>query len=162
VHRRLAYLLVWLVATGAMMGASWVALRSVVEVATPHRPMSLSVAELRRTTPPAATSTTTPPKPATAAPKPPPTSPHWTKVRDASGRLGYQRTFPLVGGELVVFTNQYETHVVSSRPRTGYTAITTRVDQRSLLVSYVSAQQASRVFVTWRQAPYAEVTETAV
>lgn len=158
-HRRLAYLLVWLVATGAMMGASWVALTSVVEAATPHRPMSLSVAELRRTTPPAAT--TTPPRPTAVAPKPPPTSPHWTKVRDANGHLGYQRTFRLVGGDLVVFTNQYETHVVSSRPRAGYTAITTRVDQRTLLVSYVSAQQASRVFVTWRQTPYAEVTETA-
>ncbi len=175
VPRRLAYILVWLVATGATMAASWLALRSVLDVATPHRPTPLSAADLRRSPSPTG-STTAPGRPTTPTtrastpdlvPPPNPTSSKpsrtdtgWVMVADGHGGSAFQRTFHLGGGDLTVLADQREARVLSSRPKPGWTVFTSRYDYRTILVTFLSGQKISRVLVSWRNGPYAEVTET--
>jgi hypothetical protein len=169
VHRRVAYLLVWIAATGATMGASWLGLRSVLDVATPHRAMPLSAADLHKTPP---TESANPPStpahgagPSAQSAVDPPAGkavdPGWVEVSD--GRMGpiFQRTFHLSGGELTVEADQWEARVLSETPTPGFIPFTMRFDMRTILVSFVSGLHSSRVFVTWRDGPYAEVTEVA-
>jgi len=170
VHRRVAYLLVWVAATGATMGAAWLGVRSVLDVATPHRAMPLSAADLRR--PP--TETATPPAtspghasaPSAQSVADPPSSAKsndaaWVEV--STGRMGpiFERTFHLNGGDLTVESDQWEARVLSEKPKPGFVPFTMRFDIRTILVSFASGTSNSRVFVTWRNGPYAEVTEAA-
>ena len=165
-RRRLAYLLVWLVATGATMAASWLGLRSVLDVATPHRAMPLSVADLRRSVAPTPTAT-----PTRLAPHPPPpggdsvgtetsASSAWEQVPDGRGGVAFERTFHLVGGDLTVLSDSREAKVLSSRPKPGFLLFVTHSDARTMRASLVSIGHTSRVFVTWRDGPQASITET--
>jgi hypothetical protein len=168
VHRRVAYLLVWIAATGATMGAAWLGLRSVLDVATPHRAMPLSAADLRRppteTATPPATGTgrvSTPSAQSVADPPSKPIDAGWVEV--SHGRMGpiFERTFHLNGGDLTLESDQWEARVLSEKPKPGFVPFTMRFDIRTILVSFASASPSSRVFVTWRNGPYAEVTEAA-
>jgi hypothetical protein len=169
VHRRVAYLLVWIAATGATMGASWLGLRSVLDVATPHRAMPLSAADLHKTPP---TESANPPDTSAQGSGPTaqsavdpsggkPVDPGWVEV--SNGRMGpiFQRTFHLNGGDLTVEAGQWEARVVNENPNPGFIPFTMRFDIRTILVSFASGAHSSRVFVTWRNGPYAEVTEVA-
>jgi hypothetical protein len=185
VRRWVAYLLVWTVGTAATVGACWLGLRSVLDAAAPQRAAPFSAAELARVAPSptvtggadpqavpvaetqaaptsAAPTTTTPPR-TTAAPTtapPSPTAEPWVAVRSGRGGTAYTRTFHLQAGDVSFYVDPYDVHVTDSRPRPGYTLVSTRYDSRSLLVSLLSNQRASRVYVSWRGGPYAEVTET--
>jgi hypothetical protein len=141
----------------------------VLDVATPHRATPLSAADLRR--PPTATAT----PPATDAGRasssstqsvvdPPSAKPGdsgWMEV--SNGRMGpiFQRTFHLNGGDLTVQSDQWEARVLSEKPKPGFVPFTMRFDIRTILVYFASGSRSSRVYVTWRDGPYAEVTESA-
>jgi hypothetical protein len=151
------------------MGASWLGLRSVLDVADPHGPAPLSAADLRRSTAPVPSSTPTPratvpkptPTPYPSASSSDPTQDGWVEVSDGQGGLAFQRTFHLIGGDLTVLSDSHEARVLSARPRLGFYLLTSRYDYRTIVASFVSVLRASKVFVTWRDGgPYAEVTET--
>jgi hypothetical protein len=169
VPRRFAYLLVWLLATGATMGASWLGLRSVLDVADSNRPAPLSAADLRRATA-GATPTPTPrmtpspkpsPTPTPSVSSPDPTQSGWIEVSDGHGGVAFQRTFRLMGGDVTVLSDSHEARVLSARPKLGFVLYTARYDYRTIVASFLSLGRVSKVMVTWRDgAPYAEVTET--
>jgi hypothetical protein len=185
VRRRLAYLVVWILATSVTMGASWLGLRSVLDAATPRRVIPLSATDLRRTPPPSTPPAPGPPRTTPPADPPPstltrpagnatmpsltptpsstPVDPSvslWVEVSGGLTGRGFQRTFHLEGGDATVFVNQWECRLVSGRAQPGFRLVSTRYDLRSILVSFVSSGHVSRVMVTWRNHPYAEVTET--
>jgi hypothetical protein len=65
------------------------------------------------------------------------------------------------GGEVVVTANGREVDVVSHNANPGYEVAVTRWTRTSVIVSFQSSDEnASRVWVMWRDGPYAEVTET--
>lgn len=183
VRRRLAYLLVWSLCTAAMVGACWLGLRSVVDAAVPQRAAPFSAAELRRVLPSPSVSTgdaahpasiaiaetqlatTTPPTtpapvPTSSAPRatPTPTS-EWVAVSNGRRGPAYTRTFHLQGGDVSFWCDGSDVHVTDVDLRSGYVLVPTRYDDRSLLISLISTDRASRVYVTWRGGPYAEITE---
>lgn len=163
VRRRLTYLLVWLVATGATMGASWLGLRSVLDVATPHRPMPLSAAELRQSVAPKPTPSSRPtahPSPGAGTVGAQTTSSAWEEVPDGRGGTAFKRTFHLVGGDLTVLSDSHEAKVLSSRPKPGFVVFVSHFDFRTILVSLASTTHTSRLFVSWRDGPYASITES--
>jgi hypothetical protein len=69
--------------------------------------------------------------------------------------------FPLAGGTVTIFCNQGDVHVTGFTPAKGYTQSETRFSPDSLRVSFSSDRHNSRVWVTWRNTCYAEVTESA-
>ncbi len=179
VRRRLAYLLIWTLATAATVGASWLGIRSVLQATAPQRTAPFSAAELRRmapTTPPPLASTVAPPiiAPTASLPAPASTSPAptpavsaspspgatWAAVPTGSGGPAYERTFVVRGGTVTLRVDQSEVRAVDAVAGSGFVVVHTRYDERSLLVSFLSAAHISRVFVTWRDGPYAEVTES--
>lgn len=130
---------------------------------------------------PAPTMTTTPPGPAattTAAPAPTTTTASaaaqpampataattatsaWEVVATGRGGTAYRRTFHVQGGDITFWCDEYDVHVMAYSLKSGYVIDYTRYSVRSLLVSLLSTQRASRVYVAWRNGPYAEVTET--
>jgi hypothetical protein len=162
VRRRLTYLLVWLVATGATMGASWLGLRSVLDVATPHRAMPLSAAELRQSVAPT-------PSPTTSRPMAHPSggggsvgqtsaSSAWEQVPDGGGGIAFKRTFHLAGGDLTVLSDSHEAKVLASRPKPGFILFVSHLDFRTIVASFISTTQTSRLYVTWRDGPYASIS----
>jgi hypothetical protein len=173
VRRRLAYVLVWTLATTVTVGASWLGIRSVLVAAAPSRSMPLSAADLRRAAPtPAATTPSAPSTEASQSPSASPaaspsTSPSaspsadgWRRVRDGSGGTAYERTFQLRGGVVTLQVAAGEARVVAADPRPGYNISSQRIDAESVLVSFLSAKHTSRLFGAWRDAPYAEITES--
>ena len=129
------------------------------------------------------TLTTTPPGPApttTAAPAPTTTttaaaaqpampatastaaSTGWEVVATGRGGTAYRRTFHVQGGDITFWCDQYDVHVMAYSLKPGYVVDYSRYSVRSLQVSLLSTQRASRVYVTWRNGPYAEITETVV
>jgi len=182
VRRRLAYVVAWTLATAATVAASWLGIRSVLDAAAPPRTTPFSAAELRGAAP--TTPTTTPPFVPSA---PPPTvvptsslSPHptptstptpgasaspapsdgWVAVSNGSGGTAYRRLFRVRGGDVTFWVDEREVRVVEARAALGFAPVHTRFDQRSLMVSFISAGHISRVYATWRDGPYAEVTES--
>ena len=186
-RRRLAYLLIWTIGCAATVGACWLGLRSVLDAAVPQRATAFSAAELGRATPspepatatdagtptptPTPATTTTPaPAPttsttATAAPPSMPastTTAGWEVVASGRGGTAYRRTFHVQGGDITFWCDEFDVHVMAYSPRPGYVIDYTRYNVRSLQVSLLSGQRASRVYVAWRNGPYAEITETVV
>jgi hypothetical protein len=83
----------------------------------------------------------------------------WEPVPNGRGGTAYQRTFRLQAGTITFFADVYDVHVTAISVRTGYSLVPTRYDDNSLMISLVSDNRASRVYVSWRGGPYAEVTE---
>ena len=168
-RRRLLYLLAWAAATAVSVGGSWVGLQSVLQAATGDRPQVLSASQLHQaananpTPSPTAASSPSPEPTPTAAPATPSPSPQvdasdWRRLPDLEA---YERTFTLHGGEVVVWASRAEVRVVSATPADGFTDSVTRWSPNSVRISFNSPEHTSRVWVTWRNGPYAEVTETA-
>jgi hypothetical protein len=158
----LAYLFVWLVATGATMGASWLGLRSVLDVATPHRATPLSAADLRRSSGPSPVASGSPkahPNPAPAEPTPSKTT-DWVQVSGSRLSPSFQRTFHLVGGDVTVLASPWDVRVVSEKPKPGYVFVENWVDLRTIVVEFTEGSKVSKVVVSWRDGPTADVTET--
>jgi hypothetical protein len=86
---------------------------------------------------------------------------NWVRVSDGYGGFGYERTFHLIGGDVTILSEPFDVRVLSTDPKPGYVALRTWYDYRTVRVSLVSSALTSRVFVTWRNGPYAEITESA-
>ncbi|GAB7037505.1 MULTISPECIES: hypothetical protein [Catenuloplanes] len=186
-RRRLAYLLVWAVATAVAAGGSWLGIRSIIGAAAPQRNGPLSAAELRAAAPatiapptPAASRSASP-APAPATPAAPPTSaspspsasrsasptpaPSQPEVRQAgawqdTGGGVFRREFAVRGGTAVITVSESAITVVSATAAAGF-----EVDQdaapSSSRVTFENDTHSSSIWVTWRKdAPYAEITET--
>jgi hypothetical protein len=73
---------------------------------------------------------------------------------------GFERTFILRGGEVAVRATPEEVRVLEHNPNPGYESSERRFNDTSLVFSFESEDQSSRIWVMWRDGPYAEVTET--
>lgn len=161
VRRRLIYVLAWVVATTVSVGGSWVGLQSVLPAATTQRPQVLSASQLRQAPIVSATAEATPT--VTASPTPEPSLPaevDGSQWRQLPGLEAYERVFMLRGGEVVVWASRAEVRVISATATDGFTDSVTRWSANSVRISFNSPEHTSRVWVTWRNGPYAEVTET--
>lgn len=162
-RRRLTYVVVWAVATASTIGVSYWGIRSVLDSAGPERSAPLSAAELRRAapspTPSPSPSLSPSPSPSPPPPAPPSDSPTPEWVRAPSGP-GQTRVFPLEGGTVTMFCNRGDVHVTGFTPVKGFTQSERRFSPDSLQVSFSSDRHISRVWVTWRNTCYAEVTES--
>ena len=169
-RRQLGYLFAWATATAVAVAGSWVGLQPLLDAAAAQRPPSLSAAQLREAVePPApvphATSAAAPAPTPTASPTPPALATAtevvgdgWQEVR---GGRAVQRTFSLQGGEVVVRVSHARVDVVSHTPHQGYEVSINRWARDSVVVSLESPEHTSRLWVMWRDGPYAEITESA-
>lgn len=169
-RRRLVFLIAWTAVTAVAVAGSWVGLQPVLDAASPHLPTRLSAGQLHEPTPPPDGGLASPTAPASVTPEPvpPPASPdqglpeapvssQWEAVR----RSTWERTFVLRGGEVVVQVNRRSVDVISRTPNPGYEVTVTRWTRSSVIVAFHNQdEEASRVWVMWRNGPYAEVTET--
>jgi hypothetical protein len=153
-------------ATAVAVGGSWVGLQPLLAAAAAQRPPSLSASQLREaamptptptpTASPTPTATTTPPSvPPSAAPTP---DSRWREVPDSRY---LERTFVLEGGEVVIRASRSRVHVTSHTANPGYEVTVHRWARNSVIVSFESPEHNSRLWVMWRDGPYAEITETA-
>lgn len=188
-RRGLGYVLAWLLATVVAVTGSWVGLQPLLAATSPELPARLTAAQLRKAAPttPAAPSPTASPSPSPAAespdpspepdpagtptPSPSPTvtpsqtvmapmlpaTSEWQETED--GR-GYERTFIVRGGEVVFYVSRREVRVVRHQANPGYQVAVNRWSRSSLILSFESVEHTSRIWVMWRNGPYAEVTET--
>jgi hypothetical protein len=164
VRRRLGYLLVWTVATTVTVSASWLGIRSALVATGASRVDPLSAVDLRRAVPP--TTTTAAPQPS-ASPSPvvsgsPSASPteRWVPQPDGRGATAYRRTFRLQGGTVTIVVGPHETKVLDAQAQPGYTVAQAPAGPLGVQVSFTSPEHLSRVYVNWRDAPYAELTES--
>jgi hypothetical protein len=86
-----------------------------------------------------------------------PASSDWVELDDEEG---YERTFLLRGGEVAVRVTPREVRVLEHNANPGYEASVNRWSDSSLIISFESVESTSRLWVMWRDGPYAEVTET--
>ena len=109
--------------------------------------------------PPSPSPTTSSPPPSPGPPLPElPASSDWEQQRK---RNTYERTFVLRGGEVVVRASPGKVEVISHTPNPGYEYSVTRWSRTSVIVTFQAADETtSRLWVMWRNGPYAEVTET--
>jgi hypothetical protein len=171
-RRRLRYVAVWALATAITIGVSYWGIRSVLVAAGPERSAPLSAAELRHAAPSPTDSPAPPPLPsptpsptAPAAPPSPPApslspTPGWVTTPDARGGEALVRAFSLEGGQVSVFCNRGDVHVTGITPAKGFTQSETRFSPDSLRVNFSSERHISRLWVTWRNSCYAEITES--
>lgn len=182
-RRPLGYVLAWLLATVVAVTGSWVGLQPLLAATSPELPPRLSASQLREAVPPpsptardatptesptesptpAPSPTPTPTPDATEPPEPPPPQPmlpatsEWRELDD--GRT-MERTFIVRGGEVTFHVNRREVRVVEHTANPGYEVAVNRWSRSSLILSFESVEQTSRIWVMWRDGPYAEVTET--
>jgi hypothetical protein len=168
-RRRLGYLFAWAIATAVAVAGSWVGLQPLLDAAAAQRPPSLSASQLREAVEfpapdPPATSAATPAPTPTASPSTPAPGTatavvdDWQEVR---GGRAVQRTFWLQGGEVVVRVSHARVEVMSHTPYEGYEVSINRWARDSVVVSFESPEHTSRLWVMWRDGPYAEITESA-
>jgi hypothetical protein len=86
-----------------------------------------------------------------------PASSGWERVGDGDS---YLRRFVVRGGEVVFVASREEVGVVSHTANPGYRAGVNRWTRSSVIFSFESTERTSRIWVMWRNGPYAEVTET--
>jgi hypothetical protein len=79
---------------------------------------------------------------------------------EIEGGRGFERTFILRGGSVEVRVTPEEVRVLENTPNPGYETSDRRFNDTSLLFSFESEDNSSRIWVMWRDGPYAEVTET--
>jgi hypothetical protein len=167
-----------MVLTAVSVSASWLGIRSVMFAAAPSRATPLSAAELRRMAPTrVAEPTPTAPGPSSASPTPaspsrspvratshppgtPAPTPTWTPEPDGHGSTAYLRTFQVTGGTVTILASPTSVSMVSGKPARGFTIRSTRIDSHTLAVMFQSSTHYSRVVVTWRNGPQAELTES--
>jgi hypothetical protein len=168
VRRRLGYLLVWTVATAVTVSASWLGIRSALVGTAVSRVDPLSPADLRSVLPTATPPVTRSPLPsATSSPGPvtsvsPGASPaeRWVAVPDGHGSTAYRRTFHVEGGTVTIVVGPRETKVLDAIAQPRYAVQQAPAGQLSVQVSFVSPEHTSRIYASWRDAPYAEITES--
>jgi hypothetical protein len=166
-RRRLTYLGVWVLATLATIGVSYWGIRSVTAAAPPQRSTPLSAAELRHAAPsptpsPSPSESPSPSPSPSPTPKPPNPSvtPGWVSTPNADGGTALVRTFSLQGGQVTVFCARGDVHVVDTDAVKGFTESENRLSPDSLRINFISDQHISRLWVTWRNSCYAEITES--
>jgi hypothetical protein len=95
------------------------------------------------------------------APPPPqallPATSEWEELSDDGT---FERAFIVRGGEAVFRISSRDVEVVESTANPGYEVAVNRWSRSSLILSFESVEQTSRIWVMWRNGPYAEVTET--
>jgi hypothetical protein len=170
-RRPLGYLLAWLAATAVAVAGSWVGLQPLLDAAAAERPPSLSASQLREaavpsptgspTPAPARSPTPTPAATATAAPAPTPSPTLGTGWQEIPDSRAVERTFVVRGGEVVFRASRQRVEVMSHTANPGYEVSINRWARNSVIVSFESPDHTSRVWVMWRNGPYAEITETA-
>lgn len=96
------------------------------------------------------------PEPPSAQPALPVTS-QWQRLPDGAG---FERTFIVRGGEVVFRASREKVEVVEETANPGYAVSVNRWSRRSVILSFESEEQTSRIWVMWRNQPYAEVTES--
>lgn len=174
-RRPLAYVLAWSLATVVAVTGSWVGLQPLLAATSPELPTRLSAAQLRDAAPLTPSTEPSSPSPSpsespspspspspTESPEPPPPQPQlpatseWKEIRDGV----YERTFIVRGGEVVFRASRREVDVVEHTGNPGYEVSVNRWSRSSVIFSFESVEQTSRIWVMWRGSPYAEVTET--
>lgn len=177
-RRPLGYLLAWALATLVAVTGAWVGLQPLLAAAAPELPARLSAAQLRQAAPPttpaqppapspspsASPTPSPPPRPSpTGSPAPPPPQPllpatsEWNERPDGDG---FERTFIVRGGEAVFRASRSWVDVVEHTPNPGYEVSVNRWSRDSVILSFESEEFTSRIWVRWRNGPYAEVTES--
>lgn len=183
-RRRLGYVLAWLLATVVAVTGSWVGLQPLLAATSPELPARLTASQLREAAPtppptasptPSPTPTASPPAPSpsptepeptpspTAAPTeslPAPMLPATSQWQETEDGRGYERTFIVRGGEVVFYVSRRDVRVVDHTANPGYEVAVNRWSRSSLILSFESVEHTSRIWVMWRNGPYAEVTET--
>lgn len=103
-----------------------------------------------------------PPAPPPPSPGPPfPELPASSEWEPQERRNTYERTFVLRGGEVEVRASPGRVEVISHTANPGYEYSVTRWSRTSVIVTFQSADEStSRLWVMWRNGPYAEITET--
>jgi hypothetical protein len=166
VRRRLGYLLVWTVATTVMVSAAWLGIRSALVATGASRVDPLSAVDLRRAVPP--TTATAEPQ-ASATPSPavsgspsasPPATDRWIPQPDGHGATAYRRTFRVQGGTVTIVVGPHETKVLDAQAQPGFTVQPAPAGPLGVQVTFTAPEHTSRVLASWRDAPYAEVTES--
>jgi hypothetical protein len=177
-RRPLGYVLAWALATVVAVSGAWVGLQPLLAAASPDLPARLSAAQLRQAAPPPPSPTPPPPSPSpspspspppspsptpAAPPAPPPPQPllpATSEWKERPGGDGYERTFIVRGGEVVFRASRADVEVVDHTANPGYEVSVNRWSSSSVILSFESAEFTSRVWVMWRDGPYAEVTES--
>jgi len=72
----------------------------------------------------------------------------------------FERIFRLPGGDTHIACSPDRVEVLSKTPKPGYTATVQQYGDASLRVSFTSDRHTSRVFVSWRDECYSEVSES--
>jgi hypothetical protein len=166
----------WIAVTAVAVTGSWVGLQPLLAATSPELPTRLTAAQLREAAPtPSPTQSPTPsptpsptlsPSPSqtpTEEPAPPPPQPllpatsEWIELEDEPG---FERTFLVRGGEAVFRVTREEVRVLEHTANPGYEVSVNRWSRSSLIFSFESVEHTSRIWVMWRDGPYAEVTET--
>jgi hypothetical protein len=175
-RRPLGYLLAWSLATVVAVTGAWVGLQPLLVAASPDLPARLSAAQLREAAPATPDRPTTVPSPTpspsdsptpsptpTGPPEPPPNQPlmpatsEWQERGDGDS---FERRFVVRGGEVVFRASRSEVEVVDHTANPGYEVSVNRWSRSSVILSFESMEQTSRIWVMWRGEPYAEVTES--
>lgn len=186
-RRPLGYVLAWALATVVAVTGAWVGLQPLLAATTPELPTRLSASQLREAAPavPSPAPTAGPPdssaQPATPSPSasptpspdappappevtgPPPGQPglpatsEWQRLPDGDT---YERTFQVRGGSAVFHASRSGVEVVEHTANPGYEVSVNRWSRRSVILSFESEEYTSRIWVMWRNQPYAEVTES--
>lgn len=168
-RRRLAYLAVWAVATFTTIGVSYWGIQSVLVAASPQRSAPLSAAKLRHAAPSPSPSLSPSPSPSpTPSPTPkrkpspkPSVTPGWVRTPDARGGTALTRVFTLQGGQVTVFCDRGDVHLVDVKPARGFGQSQNRRSPDSLQVNLTSEKHISRLWVIWRNdSCYAEISES--
>jgi hypothetical protein len=172
-RRRLTYFAVWAFATAATIGVSYWGIQSVLVAASPQRPTPLSAADLRHAAPSPSPSSSPSPSPSpspsltrSSPPPPKPSSPKasvtpgWVSTPDTRGGTALVRAFTLQGGQVTVFCNRGDVHVVDATAARGFVKSETRQSPDSLRVNFTGDRHISRLLVMWRNSCYSEISES--
>lgn len=178
-RRPLGYVVAWALATVVATTGAWVGLQPLLAAASPELPTRLSAAQLRQAAP-ATTSdapTTSPPEsPTTPVPSPSPSpsptpsptviptplppQPATTEWQELGDSGNYERTFVVRGGIAVFHASESKVQVVEHTANQEYEVRVNRWSRSSVILSFESEDFTSRIWVMWRNKPYAEVTES--
>lgn len=175
----------WLVATTLGVGAAWVGLRPVLDVAVPDRAAPLSAAAVRHLAVPSAIVVPTPTPPdvspsgevsptpsrsrsasprqsATSQDSPTPTLETvdgWTVTTQPNGERTYLRSFQTPGGVTVIKMIPGQVSLVSATPNPSYTVTQSQGEPARLVVQFVATNTYDIVdAMWWNGRPYAQVS----
>lgn len=150
---------VWLAATAAAVGVSWLGVRTVVpQTLSPPPQLAVPTSQLPTGPPPSSggtpliTAVSLPP-PARPAPRPsPPTAPTTTTVAPSPPSGWDVHSYTVPGGRVVLALGATGATLVSATPADGY-AVQEWQETGWLRVDFTSAAGTSTVFATWNGHP---------